>query len=75
MTGASLLLVTLRVPAYSMTKASYALSMAAPLGLAFAEGFARLRGLLVAAGWSWASFLLDAWAGALVLVIALSYAG
>ena len=66
---------TLCVPAYSMTKASYALSMAAPLGLALADGFARLRGLLAAPGWSWASFLLDGWAGTLLLVIALSYVG
>ena len=74
-TGLSLLLVTLRVPAYSMTKASYALSMAAPLGLAFADGFARLRASLVARGGEWASFPLDAWAAALALVIALSYVG
>jgi hypothetical protein len=74
-TGLSLLLVTLRVPAYSMTKASYGLSMAAPLGLAFADGFARLRARLAARAGGWASFPLDAWAAALALVIALSYVG
>jgi hypothetical protein len=74
-TGLSILLVTLRVPAYSMTKASYGLSMAAPLGLAFADGFARLRAWLVARGGQWASLPLDSWAAALGIVIALSYAG
>lgn len=74
-TGVSLLLVTLRVPAYSMTKASYGLSMAAPLGLAFAEGFAHSRAWLLARAGRWATLLLDVWAAALALVIALSYAG
>jgi hypothetical protein len=74
-TGLSLLLVTLLVPAYSMTKASYGLSIAAPLGLAFADGFARLRVLLVARAPGWAPALLDTWMAALALAIAFSYLG
>lgn len=72
--GASLLLVTLRVPAYSMTKASYALSLTAPLAVAFADGFAQLRGWLSSRWAGRGVLLLDAWAAALVLTIVLSFA-
>jgi hypothetical protein len=71
----AVLLLTLVLPAYSMTKASYALSVAAPLALALAVGFARAHRALDAPGWRGLQVVLHGWAGALVAAIVLAFAG
>jgi hypothetical protein len=71
----AVLALTLVLPAYSMTKASYALSVAAPLSLAFAVGFASLHRSLEAPGRRALQAVLHGWAGALAAAIALAFAG
>lgn len=71
----AVLLLTLVLPAYSMTKASYALSVAAPLALALAVGFATLHRALDAPGRRGLQAILHGWAGALVAAIVLAFAG
>ncbi len=71
----AILLLTLVLPAYSMTKASYALSAAAPLALALAVGFARVHRALDAPGRRGLQVILHGWAGALAAAIVLAFAG
>lgn len=71
----TVLLLTLLLPAYSMTKASYALSAAAPLALALAVGFARVHRALDAPGRRGLQAILHGWAGALTAAIVLAFAG
>lgn len=71
----AVLYMTLVLPAYSMTKASYALSMAAPCCLALAVGFASVHRALEARGWRALQVIFHGWAGALASAIALSFAG
>jgi uncharacterized membrane protein YesL len=71
----AVLLLTLVLPAYSMTKASYALSVTAPLALALAVGFARVHRALDAPGRRGLQVVLHGWVGALVTAIVLAFAG
>lgn len=67
--------MTLVHPVYSMTKASYALSMAAPLALALAEGLGAVQRALAARGRRVLLAIFHGWLGALAAAIALSFAG
>jgi hypothetical protein len=67
--------MTLVHPVYSMTKASYALSVAAVLALALAEGFGAVHRALDAPGRRGLQVVLHGWAGALVSAIVLSFTG
>ncbi len=58
----AVLLMTLMLPAYSMTKAAYALSLGPILALGLADGFARLHHALDARGWRPARWVLEVWA-------------
>lgn len=69
----AVLLMTLVLPAYSMTKAAYALSLGPVLALALADGFARLHGALDAPRRRWAQRALEAGSIWLLLVIGLSF--
>jgi hypothetical protein len=71
----AVLLLTLVLPAYSMTKASYALSVAAPLALALATGFAWAHRALDAPGRRALQAILHGWAGALAAAVVLAFAG
>ncbi len=74
LSGLYLVYLTLRVPMYAMTKAVYALFIAAPLALVFARGLAELHRRLDAAGLGGPCLLLHAWAGTLAGAIMLSFA-
>jgi hypothetical protein len=67
--------MTLVHPVYSMTKASYALSVAAVLALALAEGLGAVHRALDAPGRRWLQVVFHGWAGALAAAIVLSFAG
>jgi hypothetical protein len=71
----SLLELTMLVPMYSMTKASYALSLAAPLSLTLALGFTLVHRRLGAPGAGPLQALLHGWAAALAAAIALAFVG
>lgn len=70
-TGFATLAITFEVPAYSMTKASYALSLTAPLAVAMAEGFDRWR--RACAGRPALRTALDAWAATFAAAVALAF--
>jgi hypothetical protein len=71
----TVLAMTLVHPVYSMTKASYALSVLPVMALSLGEGFARLDAALAARGRSRLRLALHAWALGLVGAIALSFLG
>ena len=68
------LFMTLVLPAYSMAKASYALSLTAPLALAAADGFARADRAWAARGWRAPRVLLHAWALAFAMLVVGTFA-
>jgi hypothetical protein len=72
-TAFATLFVTFEVPAYSMTKASYALSLAAPFALALSEGFRRWRE--ACRGRPPLRLALDAWAVTASATVALAFLG
>jgi hypothetical protein len=67
--------MTLVHPVYSMTKASYALSVAAVLALALAEGLGAVHRALDAPGRRGLQLVFHGWAGALAGAIVLSFSG
>jgi hypothetical protein len=69
------LYMTMVLPAYSMTKASYVLTAAPVLALALGEGFSRAHRALASPGLRWLRVLLHAWLGALLGAIALAFTG
>lgn len=74
-TGAAVLFATLRHPVYSMAKASYALSMTAPLALAAGHAFAELARALERRAGRTARTLYEGWAVALAAAVVLSFLG
>jgi hypothetical protein len=69
------LYMTMVLPAYSMTKASYLLPAAPVLALSLGEGFVRAHRALAAPHLRWLRLLLHAWLGTLLGSIALAFAG
>jgi hypothetical protein len=62
-------------PAYGMTKASYALPVAAPLAVFGAHGALALRRRLAASPWPWLVVPLDGWGATLAAAIVLAFLG
>jgi hypothetical protein len=71
--GLAVLVMTLRLPFYAQAKASYALSVVAPTAVAGAYAFARLQRWLAASKQPWLVVLLHAWAGALAIVLGVTF--
>jgi hypothetical protein len=69
------LYMTLVHPVYSMTKASYALSLVPLLSLALAEGALALHRALDAPRLRWLQVLYHGWSGAFVASLVLAFAG